>query len=127
MILLVEDDPDQRLALGLALKAAGYALREAASGREALALQRERAAPIVITDIFMPEADGFELIEAMRKEYPETKIVVISGGGKRTTKDYLAATALMGVDAAMTKPVEIEALLKTLERLRREAFDRDAR
>jgi DNA-binding NtrC family response regulator len=118
MILLVEDDPDQRLALGLALKAAGYALREASSGSEALALQREHASPIVITDIFMPDADGFELIQALREQHPETKIVVISGGGKRTTRDYLGATALMGVEATLQKPVEIDTLLSTLERLR---------
>jgi CheY-like chemotaxis protein len=114
MIILAEDDADQRLALGLALKAAGYAVRAAASGGEALALQRDRASQILITDIFMPETDGFELIKTFRKEYPETRIVVISGGGKRTKQDYLASAALMGADATLQKPVEIATLLDTL-------------
>ena len=119
MIILAEDDADQRLALGLALKTAGYSVREAASGREALTLQRERASPILITDIFMPEADGFELIQILRRDYPATKIVVISGGGKRTKQDYLASAALMGADATLQKPVEIATLLSTLHALMR--------
>lgn len=114
MIILAEDDPDQRLALSLALKAAGYRVREARSGQEALALQSERASAILITDIFMPEADGLELIQAFRKDYPQTKIVAISGGGKRTTVDYIESAKLMGADATLKKPVEIEMLLQML-------------
>ena len=117
MIILVEDDADQRLALGLALKAAGYSLREAADGREALALQRERPARILITDLFMPEADGLELLQAFHREFPYTKIVVVSGGGKRARGDYLASAKLIGADATFQKPVEIETLLDTLRAL----------
>ena len=94
MIILAEDDPDQRLAMGMALKVAGYAVREAANGAEALELQRERAARVLITDLFMPEADGIELVQAFRKDYPETKIVVISGGGMRSKRDYLTDIGL---------------------------------
>src|SRR5918992_1586584 len=117
MIILVEDDPDQRLAIRLALQLAGYKLRDAADGREALALQRERPSPFVITDIFMPEVDGFELIQAFRREFPQTKIIAVSGGGKRTKLDYLETARLMGVDAALQKPFEINTLLNTLRAL----------
>ena len=117
MIILVEDDADQRLALSLALKAAGYSVREAADGREALALQRERPARFLITDLFMPETDGLELLEAFHRESPDTKIVVVSGGGKRTKGDYLAAAKLLGADATFQKPVEIQTLLDTLRLL----------
>ena len=117
MIILVEDDADQRLALGLALKAAGYSLREAANGHEALDLQHERPASFLITDIFMPETDGIELIEAFHRAFPNTKIVVVSGGGKRTKGDYLASAKLLGADATFQKPVAIETLLDTLRAL----------
>jgi DNA-binding NtrC family response regulator len=117
MIILVEDDADQRLALGLALKAAGYSLREAANGIKALALQRERPADFLITDLFMPEADGLELLEAFHREFPDTKIIVVSGGGKRTKGDYLASAKLIGADATFQKPVAIETLLDTLRAL----------
>jgi two-component system sensor histidine kinase EvgS len=117
MIVLAEDDPDQRLALRLALEQAGYRVREAADGRQALALLRERASPVLITDIFMPDADGFELIASLRREFPATKIVVISGGGRRAKQDYVASAQLMGVDASLRKPVRVDELLDTLKRL----------
>jgi DNA-binding response OmpR family regulator len=117
MIVLVEDDADQRLALKLALEQAGYAVREAANGRQGLALQHERASPFLITDIFMPEVDGFELIAGVRREFPGTKIIVISGGGRRTTRDYVSSAELIGVDAALRKPLDVGALLATLKKL----------
>jgi DNA-binding NtrC family response regulator len=116
VIILVEDDADQRVALKLALQLAGYSVREAANGREALALQRERPSRVLVTDIFMPEADGFELIQAFRNEFPQTRIVVVSGGGKLAKGDYLATAQLMGVDATLQKPFDIQILLETLRR-----------
>jgi CheY-like chemotaxis protein len=117
MILLVDDDADQRLALRLALELAGYAVREAAHGEEALARQRERPAAFLVTDIFMPESDGFEAIAAFRREFPQTKIIAVSGGGQRAKHDYLSAAKLMGVEATLQKPFEIQALLDTLRAL----------
>ncbi len=117
MIILVDDDADQRRALRMALELAGYRVREAAHGAEALRLQRERSASFLITDIFMPEADGFEAIEAFRREFPRTRIIVVSGGGQRAKRDYLEAATLMGVDAAFHKPFEIERLLDALRLL----------
>jgi CheY-like chemotaxis protein len=117
MIILVDDDADQRLALRMALELAGYRVREAAHGAEALRLQRERSASFLITDIFMPEADGFETIEAFRREFPRTRIIAVSGGGQRAKRDYLESAALMGVDATLHKPFEIEQLLDTLHTL----------
>jgi len=117
MIILVDDNADQRLVLRLALEQGGYPVREAANGREGLSLQRAHPASVLITDIFMPEADGFELVDALRREFPSTKIVVVSGGGTRVTHDYLASAKLMGVDATLEKPFEVEALLKMLSRM----------
>ena len=117
MIILVDDDADQRLALKMALELAGYRVREAVHGAEALRLQRERAATFLITDIFMPEADGFETIEAFRREFPRTRIIAVSGGGQRAKRDYLETATLMGVDAALHKPFEIQQLLDTLRTL----------
>jgi CheY-like chemotaxis protein len=117
MIILVEDNQDQRLALRLALEQARYSVREAENGRQALALQQERPSAFIITDIFMPEADGFELVDALRKQYPSTKIIVVSGGGRTSKQDYLAAARLLGVDATFEKPFKVESLLRTLEAL----------
>lgn len=116
-ILLAEDDADLRLALKLSLEAAGYTVAIAANAQEALAVQRREPAEVLVTDIFMPEGDGFEAIDAFRREFPATRIVVVSGGGQRGKADYLAAARLAGVDATLQKPFEIEVLLQTLRRL----------
>ena len=116
-LLIVDDDADMRLSLKLALEMAGYTAELAADGREALAIQQQRPADVLITDIFMPDADGFEAIDSFRREFPGTRIVVVSGGAQFTKRDYLPDAALIGVDATLQKPFEIETLLETLKAL----------
>jgi CheY-like chemotaxis protein len=116
-VLVVDDDPDMRLSLKLALDLAGYSASLAANGREAIELQKQHPADIVITDIFMPEADGFEIIDILRRQFPRTKIVVMSGAGKLAKREYLSTAAIIGVDATVQKPFDVEALLDTLRSL----------
>jgi len=115
-LLVVDDDADMRLTLKLSLELAGYAVEVAANGREALEVQRMRPANVLITDIFMPDADGFEAIDSFRSEFPHTRVVV-SGGAQFSKRNYLPDAALIGVDATLQKPFEIEALLETLKSL----------
>ena len=116
-LLVVDDDADMRLTLKLALEIAGYAVDVAANGREALELQRSAPADVLITDIFMPDSDGFEAIDNFRKQFPETRIVVVSGGAQITKRDYLPDAELMGVDATLQKPFDIDILLAKLKEL----------
>jgi CheY-like chemotaxis protein len=116
-LLVVDDDADMRLTLKLALELAGYSVDVAANGREALALQQRAPADVLITDIFMPDSDGFEAIDGFRKQFPQTRIVVVSGGAQITKRDYLPDAELIGVDATLQKPFDIETLLATLRSL----------
>ena len=116
-VLVVDDDADMRLTLKLALELAGYAVDVAANGREALEAQRRAPAQVLITDIFMPDSDGFEAIDAFRREFPGTKIVVVSGGAQFTKRDYLPDAELIGVDATLQKPFDVDTLLALLHRL----------
>jgi CheY-like chemotaxis protein len=116
-VLIVDDDADMRLTLKLALELAGYQVAEAANGRQALEQQRAAPADVVITDIFMPESDGFEAIDGLRRQFPATKVIVMSGGAQLTKRDYLPDAELMGADATLQKPFDIDELLKTLQRL----------
>ena len=113
-VLVVDDDADMRLSLQLALEMAGYSVRAAANGRDALEAQAREPADIVITDIFMPEADGFEIIDSLHARFPGTKIVVISGAGKISKREYLSTAAIIGVDATVQKPFDVDALIATL-------------
>jgi CheY-like chemotaxis protein len=116
-ILLVDDNLDMRQMLKAALEIEGYFVLEAANGREALEMQRQQPSRVLVTDIFMPDADGFEAIDSFRKEFPETKIVVISGDARVAKRDYLDAARLIGADATLPKPFEPAALIRALRAL----------
>ena len=116
-ILIVDDNADIRSFLKLALETAGYPVQTASNGEEGLAVQRKQPADILITDIFMQESDGFELIDAMRREFPHVKVIAISGGPKAPARKYLSDAALMGVEVTLQKPFDIETLVRTLESL----------
>lgn len=118
-MLIVDDDADMRLSLKLALEMAGYSIELAADGREALAIQKQRPADVLITDIFMPESDGFEVIDAVRRGFPHTRIVVVSGGARLAKREYLLDAALMDVDAVLQKPFDVETLLRTLDTIQK--------
>ena len=114
-ILVVDDDADFRAMLCSALQLAGYSVNMARNGRAALAAQRHSPADVLITDIFMPESDGFEAIDAFRRNFPATRIVAISGGAPAVKANYLDAAGLIGVDAALQKPFEMDELLRVLK------------
>ena len=116
-VLIVDDDADMRLTLKLALELEGYRVAEAANGREAVEQQRNAPADVVLTDIFMPESDGFEAIDVLRRDFPAVKVIVMSGGAQLAKRDYLPDAELMGADATLQKPFDIADLLKTLKRL----------
>ena len=89
----------------------------AADGRRALDLQRERPADVLITDIFMPEPDGLELIQQFKSRFPGIKVVAISGGGHGTKVNYLYVAAAIGAEAVLHKPFSTETLVRTLQEL----------
>jgi YesN/AraC family two-component response regulator len=72
---------------------------------------------VLITDIFMPDADGFEAIDAFRRQYPGTKIGGVSGGAQFSQRDYLPDAELIGVDATLQKPFDVDTLLGLLRSL----------
>ena len=114
-VLVVDDDADFRSMLKSALELAGYEVDVARDGHAAILAQRVSPADILVTDLFMPEKDGFEAIEAFRDEYPATKIIAVSGGARLMKTDYLAAAGMIGADAALQKPFEMETLLELLQ------------
>ncbi len=116
-VVIADDNRDFSEALKLALETAGYTVYLAANGHEAILIQRRTPARVLITDLMMPDNDGFETIDAFRREFPATKLVVVSGVETLSAPRYLAAATLMGAHAAIRKPFEVDALLKTLNSL----------
>ena len=85
-ILVIEDNPDLREYLRLALQAQEYEVLMAANGQEALSYLNGHRVDAIVTDLFMPEMDGIETVAAVRKLFPEVRIIAMSG---RAGVDYL--------------------------------------
>lgn len=116
-ILVVDDNEDICSFVTAALEAEGYEVRTAPEGAQALTLQGQHPADLLITDIFMPGQEGFETITRFRADFPETRIVVMSAGILPGMKhDFLAAAKHLKVQATLRKPFTADQLLEAVRR-----------
>jgi len=116
-ILVIDDDELLRGALRAVLEGAGHEVLEAADGNAGLRLQRERAADLLLVDIFMPERDGLEVIKALQSQTPRPKIIALSGGGKTGQIEVLRAAAAFGASRTLLKPFQPRELLTAIREL----------
>jgi signal transduction histidine kinase len=114
-ILLVDDEQDIRDVLDLTLSDMGYEVFEAEDGDEALRVFRDVRPPIVLTDIKMPNMDGIELLQKIKREDPEAEVVMITGHG-----DMDLAIKSLKYEATdfITKPINVHVLEIALQRVR---------
>jgi DNA-binding response OmpR family regulator len=116
-ILIIEDDSEIRNMLKIMVQRAGFSVQTAVNGLEGIKMFRRAPSNIVITDIVMPEKEGLETILELREEYPEVKIIAISGGGRHDAISYLQSAKDFGADYVFQKPFskkEIIAAIKDL-------------
>jgi DNA-binding response OmpR family regulator len=118
-ILVAEDDEAVRELLRRILERAGYAVVTAANGIDALRAFRAAPTDLVVTDVMMPGIDGFGLIRALLAEYPEARILAISGAEDRI--GFLRLTRDIGALAGLQKPVIAHVLLESVSRLLKRA------
>jgi CheY-like chemotaxis protein len=107
-ILVIDDDDDFRTMLCTALEQAGYTVAEARNGHEGYQRQRTEPVDLVITDILMPEQEGLETIQALRQEFPEIKIIAISGGVGLL--NFLPLARMFGASQTLQKPFTLQQL-----------------
>jgi CheY-like chemotaxis protein len=111
-ILVVEDEEKMRELLRRMLERASFTVLTAPHGREALKLFRERPVDLAITDLMMPEMDGFELIRQLTAQWPSIRIIAISGADLR-----LDMARQLGAKAVLKKPVTGAALVSAVEQV----------
>lgn len=116
-ILIIDDEAMIREMFRRILEMEGYAVSEAAEGNEALARCREQCPDLIITDLIMPDKEGIETIIEIRRDFPETKIIAISGGGRITAREYLELAETFGADRSLSKPIGREELLAAVRSL----------
>lgn len=113
-ILLVDDDQQFRSMLSDSLRLAGYHVREARDGSEGIQLYQDDPSDLTITDLIMPEKEGWETIQEFTRNYPEVKIIAISGGSRHGSFNYLKMARAFGARQVLTKPFQREEMLKVI-------------
>ena len=113
MILVVDDEPLIRFAIGRILKRQGYDVIEAADGLEALAVASQRRVDLVITDLEMPNLDGADLALQIHGNWPETAVILSSGYFPEKAQKVLSA----GLANFIYKPIEPDVLIAKVQSL----------
>jgi YesN/AraC family two-component response regulator len=119
-ILIVDDEALVLLGWESSLKSAGYDVRTALNGKEAIEIAHEQKPDIVITDLIMPEMNGVELCRRIKTISPETEVVLISGHPEAIynyQSDFISAG---GREAFLRKPLSMDEMIKAVELIMRE-------
>jgi YesN/AraC family two-component response regulator len=74
-----------------------------------------KSVDLVITDLIMPEKDGIEIIRELTTEFPNIKIIAISGGGLIGPTDYLDMAKMLGAHRTLSKPIGRGELVRTVK------------
>jgi two-component system, OmpR family, KDP operon response regulator KdpE len=107
LILLVEDEPQMRRFLRVALEGTGYRYLEATTGNEGLSMAVQHRPDVMLLDLGLPDLDGLEVVARLR-EWSHTPVIVISARGQETDK---VAALDAGANDYLTKPFGTRELL----------------
>ncbi len=116
-ILIVDDDPQLGDLLVMLLQNAGYRTEVVRSGRAALDYLARRPVELLITDIFMPDFDGLELLFALRKVEPRPRLIAMSGNEDTEQTGTLHMAAQLGAERRLCKPFKTEQLLQYIREI----------
>ena len=120
-ILIVDDDPQLGDLLVMLLQTAGYQTEVVRNGRAALDYLARRPVTLLITDIFMPDFDGLELLFALRKVVPRPRLIAMSGNEDTDQTGILHMAGQLGAERRLCKPFKTEVLLKAVRDILGEA------
>ena len=111
-ILVIDDNGPVRGFLRAVLEGQGHTVTEANQGRTAFHYLRQSPVDLVLTDIYMPDCDGLEVIMTLRREFPSIRIVAISGGSG--DRNLLVAARQLGAHDVLEKPINMVDLVKSV-------------
>jgi CheY-like chemotaxis protein len=114
-IIIADNDGFHRNLLRLFLEAMGHVCIETANGRETLAVYHSHGCDLVITEVVMPECDGFESIQNLKCENPDIMIVAITGDGQLPAGNYLKTALKLGAVGVLSKPFSTDELRAVLD------------
>lgn len=120
-ILIVDDEAAIRIPLARAFSSSKYQVKEARSGREALALLEHSPFDLMVLDMQMPNMDGMEVMTEARKRYPQLLILILTG---HPTVDNAIAAVKQGAGDYICKPATLHEIMETVARLLQEKAQR---
>jgi two-component system response regulator AtoC len=112
-VLIADDERGARLALEVPLRLSGYEVAAVASGREAVEIGNQERFDVLLTDIFMPDVGGLDVIREFRRFSPETKVIAMTAQG--SLEIAMEAISEGAVDF-IAKPFDIEQVMAVVER-----------
>lgn len=110
-ILVVDDEDQIRTMLTQMLSQEGYEVHTAENGEDGMTLVGKYSFDLVITDMIMPVKDGLKFIMELVRDYPDLRILAISGGGAIKAERYLTMAGYLGDIATLEKPFKRDVLL----------------
>lgn len=110
-VLIIDDDPSILRSVARILEEEGHEVREAGDGKSALELVADGSPDLIVSDMYMPEMDGIELLIRLQTDHPGTPMVAMSGGGHMAKEELLRNASMLGAVAVLEKPFTIEQLL----------------
>ncbi len=114
-VLIVDDDEVIRMALGAIVRKAGYLVTYVSSAREAIAQIGDVPPNLIFTDVFVREADGFALLNWLRRTGSAIPLIAMSASNAMLTGQLGTATKL-GAQATIAKPFRAADVLGAIER-----------
>jgi two-component system chemotaxis response regulator CheY len=115
LVLVADDSAANRLTLKLELTDHGFAVEEAADGSEAISRLGTQKFSAIVTDVWMPGADGIQVVQAIRKVDSDVPVFVITGGGPGLSIASAAALAqVWGARKVYVKPFDVRELVADL-------------
>lgn len=121
-VLVVDDEAEVRRFLRRVLAKLGHEVWDAPDGTEALRLLETIPFDLVITDAYMAEVDGMELLVRIQQRGLQVPVVMISGGGYMAREEVLAMGKGCGAVATLDKPFTLEQLRETIEPLLKQSL-----
>jgi DNA-binding NtrC family response regulator len=106
-ILIIDDDLSVRKALKEIFEYLNYEVYSACNGKEGMESYRRTGTDIILTDIFMPEKDGLETIREFKREFPEAKIIAMSG-----KMDFFQVAKYFGAIDCIRKPIDPDDMIR---------------
>ncbi|NOS77709.1 MAG: response regulator [Nitrospira sp.] len=111
-VLVVDDEDQIRQLIRETLEQAGYDVQEASNGKQGLERYRTKPVDLVIMDILMPDQDGLESIMTLRREFPASRVIAITGGSDMIgILNFLDVAKMLGARRTLQKPFDMQTLL----------------